>query len=447
MARTTRRKIGQSVKLEGSGFFCRAVVQDKFSRVPGTGSFDTPTINGTKRHRWRGYVENTKGVRERIAVYGTTMAELKRKVEAAQKPSANREAKKLSIERYLEDYFLPGIKLKVRPNTYTVYESVCNNHIIPRIGAAKFTELQPKHVDAWSSEMKAEGVGQRIAHQAFMTLKRAYSYALELDLIDRHPIAHVKAPKVQKKPRYIFNAEETRKLLAEAQGKPGFALLYLAISSSMRAGELFGLRISDLHLDDAAPHIQVTLGLVNGELGELKTASSRRRIDLSPSAVEVLKRHLETQKGQPNDLGLVFPNAAGGFMDNRNFTQRVLYPLLTAAELPKIGLHGLRHCGNSLLLAGNVNLKTLQARLGHSTSRTTLDVYGHGYAADGQHAAIVMESVLDIGLKSGLNASQGKSSGGATVMKKPLRRKGSSSKPTPGLEPGTYCLRNNCSTN
>ena len=43
----------------------------------------------------------------------------------------------------------------------------------------------------------------------------------------------------------------------------------------MRAGELVGLRWSNLQIDKA-PHIQVTRGLVNGALGELKTASSRR---------------------------------------------------------------------------------------------------------------------------------------------------------------------------
>jgi len=185
---------------------------------------------------------------------------------------------------------------------------------------------------------------------------------------------------------------------------------------------------SDAQLNGTVPHIRVSLGLVNG--------------DLTATAVEILQLHREAQKGQRNGLGLVFPNASGGFMDNRNFTQRVLRPLLESAELPKIGLHGLRHCGNSLPASSGVSLKTLQARPGHSTSRTTLDVHSHGYASDGKQAAIVMESLLDSGLKVGLNAPASKSSGGATVMKKPLRRKGSSSKPTAGLEPATYCLRN-----
>ena len=65
-----------------------------------------------------------------------------------------------------------------------------------------------------------------------------------------------------------------------------------------------------------------------------------------------------------------------------------------------------------------MSLKTFQARLGHSTSRTTLDVYSHSYVSDGRQAAIIMDALLDAGLKSGLNGSQGTPSGGGSVVEK-----------------------------
>jgi integrase len=443
MARTRRRKIGQSVKLEGSGFFCRVVVQDKFSRVPGTGSFDTPTINGTKYHRWRGWIEDSKGVRERVPLYAKTMAELKRKIEAAQKPATNREAKKLTVETYLKTYFLPGIRSEVRANTYGSYERAVRLRILPDLGKAKLAALEPKHVKAWVAEMVADKeVGARAAQQAFMVLKRACNYAIDLEMCDRNPLQRLHAPKAPKKQQNVYGLEEVEKLLAAAEGSPWFALFFTAIATSMRQGELLGLTWDSCSLDQG--YVRVTKQLVNGhdglELGEPKTASSKRRIDLSPEAVAVLKAHRKAQMnaGKPNPHNLVFPNEVGSFVDRNDFAKRVFKPLLTKAELRDCTFHSLRHAGNSLLAQAGTSLKVLQNRLGHSTASTTM-IYVHASASDGQAAAATLGSLLAGGLKSGL-----KSKGGATVQKvkkleKPVNT-GFSMVGRPGIEPGTSCL-------
>ena len=132
------------------------VVKDKFSRALGTGSFDKTTIGGIHYHRWRGWLENSMGIKERKSLYAPTMAELKRKVTAAQKPVANREGKKLTLETYLTDYFLKGIKAKVSANTHGCYSRAVTLHIVPHLGAAKLTDAQPKHVDAWLCELAGQ---------------------------------------------------------------------------------------------------------------------------------------------------------------------------------------------------------------------------------------------------------------------------------------------------
>jgi integrase len=444
MTRTRRRKVGKRFKIEGTGVFCRITVEDRFSRVAGSGSIDQPTINGIKYHRWRGYVENSKGVRERITRYGTTAAELKRKIEAARKPSANRQGQKLTVKDYLNDYFLPGIRSKVRANTYGCYERAVRLRIIPDLGKVKLALLQPKNVDAWVAEMTADDeVGARAAQQAFMVLKRAYSYAMDLDLCDRSPLQRLRAPKAPKKPQRIFELEEVGQLLAAAEGSTWLALFFTAVATSMRQGELFGLTWDDVHFD--AGYVRVTKQLVNGdgglELGEPKTASSKRRIDLSREAIAILKEHRKAQmrSGNQNAHNLVFPNEVGGFIDRNDFTKRVFKPLLTKAELPNCTFHSLRHAGNSLLAQAGASLKVLQTRLGHSTASTTLQTYTHAAASDGQAAAATLGSLLGSGLKSGLN-----SGGGATVLKvgkeKRLTTKGFRMVGRPGIEPGTSCL-------
>ena len=46
-------------------------------------------------------------------------------------------------------------------------------------------------------------------------------------------------------------------------------------------------------------------------------------------------------------------------------------------KLPEITLHGLRHTSATLLIAQNVDVKTVSSRLGHSETSTTMDIYAH----------------------------------------------------------------------
>lgn len=146
-----------------------------------------------------------------------------------------------------------------------------------------------------------------------MVLKRAYNYAMDLDLCDRNPLQRLRAPKAPKKLQHAYGLEEVGKLLATAEGSPWYPLFFTAIATSMRQGELFGLTWDNVYLD--AGYLRVTRQLVNGhdglELGEPKTPASKRRIDLSPEAIAVLRAHRKASERNP--LNLVFVNEAGGF--------------------------------------------------------------------------------------------------------------------------------------
>jgi integrase len=209
----------------------------------------------------------------------------------------------------------------------------------------------------------------------------------------------------------------------------------------MRFGELFGLRIGDLRLDEG--YLRVTKQLVNGrnglELGEPKTPASKRRSDLPATTVEVLREHLKKLDGKPNEYGLVFPNRTGGFIDHNNFRSEVFKPLLIAAELPDCTFHSLRHAGNCMLASGGgVSMKALQARLGQATSKTTFDVYTHLFEGDGRRAADAMDVLLS-GVNRGVTVSDGapptKVGNEKTPAVQGFKVVGHS-----GIEPETSCL-------
>jgi integrase len=91
---------------------------------------------------------------------------------------------------------------------------------------------------------------------------------------------------------------------------------------------------------------------------ELKTALSRRTVNLPNSAVAALRMQHEQQTFERvlagdrwHECGLVFPPTVGTLQEPSNVIAR-LHRLLADAGLPRQRFHDLRHCSASLLLAG-----------------------------------------------------------------------------------------------
>jgi integrase len=193
----------------------------------------------------------------------------------------------------------------------------------------------------------------------------------------------------------------------------------MACATAMRQGEIFGLTREALNLNQG--YLRVTHQLTRTENGSAltapKTPSSRRRADLSKEAIAILREHL---KKQPNDTNLVFTNVNGKPLDGPNFLKRVLRPLLKTAELPAVTFHSLRHSSNTVLAQKGVPLKTLQALLGHATSKTTMDVYSHHAPSEGKVAAALMGSLLEGrgGLNRGLTRKKQGSKAKSRTKKK-----------------------------
>ena len=89
----------------------------------------------------------------------------------------------------------------------------------------------------------------------------------------------------------------------------------------------------------------------------------------------------------------MFTSAIGTPLEARNIT-RQFKALLTAAKLPDMRLHDLRHSCATLLLAQGVNPRVVMETLGHSQVSLTLNTYSHVLPALQQDAAARMDAIL-----------------------------------------------------
>jgi integrase len=65
----------------------------------------------------------------------------------------------------------------------------------------------------------------------------------------------------------------------------------------------------------------------------------------------------------------------------------------------------LRHHFASLLIARGASVKVVQARLGHSSAKTTLDVYGHLWPDDEDATRAAIDDELGVALAGGVEAT------------------------------------------
>lgn len=110
-----------------------------------------------------------------------------------------------------------------------------------------------------------------------------------------------------------------------------------------------------------------------------------------------LKQNEERLSAGPayQDHDLVFCTKIGTPLNAENVVKRYFYPLIKKAGVSRITFYGLRHCSATLALAGDASLKIVQKRLGHTTIKTTGDIYTHPeVAAQIKVANVINEAIF-----------------------------------------------------
>ncbi|MGV9228501.1 site-specific integrase [Streptomyces nigra] len=154
------------------------------------------------------------------------------------------------------------------------------------------------------------------------------------------------------------------------------------VGTGLRWGEISALQVRDITLRGQHKVLRVQRAWKRQEdntflLGKPKTKKSRRTVVLSPALVEIIERNIAGKKAED----FVFVTAWNNPWRHGNFYNRRWLPAVALAQ--KEGLtkkprpHDLRHTHVSWLIAANVPLPAIQARLGHESITTTVDRYGH----------------------------------------------------------------------
>jgi integrase len=345
------------------------------------------------------YVVNGK----RYYVSAKTKTEIEQKLRQAM-TDADRglvfDAGALVLSHYL-DKWLRNIKDTVRQRTWERYEQIVRVHLKPTLGRLKLKNITPTHVRGLYREKLDAGASNRTVQYIHTTLRKALQDAVTDELIPRNVADGIKAPRPKKKEINPLSPEQTRTFLEAIRDNPLEALYVLAVHRGLRQGELLGLKWDDVDLEAGTLQVRRTLSLTrNGHVFEQPKNGKGRSIELTQSAADTLRSHLQRQLkeiealgDEYQDQGLIFPGEKGQPMRPWTLTRK-LQRMLERAALPHIRFHDLRHTCATLLLSKGVHPEFVQELLGHATISITLDTYSHVIPAMGDQTRKAIEDVL-----------------------------------------------------
>ncbi len=157
----------------------------------------------------------------------------------------------------------------------------------------------------------------------------------------------------------------------------------LAVHTGLRWGEISALRVGDIDLSGRRLCVKRAWkrdGELKWVIGAPKTVRSRRALSLAEPLVELLRPYLD----RPGETYL-FANTNGDPLRQNVFYEYRWKRAVALARTRGLGkkprFHDLRHTHVAWLIAANTPLPKIQARLGHESIQTTIDVYG-GLLAD-----------------------------------------------------------------
>jgi integrase len=298
-----------------------------------------------------------------------------------------------ALGKILFDEWLPqaeAARINRRPSTKARDESYFRNLVVPTFGPIPLGSVQPVHVQRWVAGLAEKEYAPATIRKAYQLLCRTFDSAVQSGVILRNPCRGVQLPASDTAEMRFLSPTEIQQL-ADAISPRFKALVLTGAYTGARFGELAALHLDDFNTE--GHHIQIVRSLseVNGHIyfGEPKTRAARRRVTLPAWLTRSLEQHLE--EWPPPDEGLVFTSPGGGAL-RRSFRRRYWKPAVRDSVGEPMRFHDLRHSHVALLIEQGTHPAVIAARLGHTSVKTVLDVYGHLYEGLDRQAAEGLEA-------------------------------------------------------
>ena len=334
------------------------------------------------------------------------------------------EGKSLKFSEFTEIWKRDYGSKELAPSTYKRYCRMLETRLLPYFGhfyvnkikptdimqfydlLSKDTQLVRKKDNNGSKTLKPLSGKTILEHHRL--LRAMLHKAVYWQVIVSNPAERVQPPKVKKPKRKYYDDDQCKILLEnleqldEEQIKYKTAII-LTVFTGVRLGELMGLEWNDIDFRNGIVSINRSSQYLadTGVFTKVpKTESSIREVAIPDFVISLLEEYKLWYDEQKSLYGELWINS------NRLFVQADGKPMhpstiskwfvkyIGQIGLPVINFHGLRHTNATLLIAQNIDVAVVAARLGHAQITTTFNFYVHPIIAHNKKAGFALENLL-----------------------------------------------------
>lgn len=283
-------------------------------------------------------------------------------------------ASSVAFSAYYWNWFNTYKANKVRPNTASVYNNA--GLLLERY----FKNRPMKNITRTDYQKFLNELGKNHTRAVVTLYTSAYKACVKSALADEvisknFTLQTEKTWKDKEEVEYL-ELDELKRLIEYVESKLGgrylsYYVIYVAIYTGMRLGEILALEWSDIDFDAKTISITKTYNSRAHQIGPTKTPSSVRTIKVNNKILAAL-----LQLKQRNTKKYVFSTA--GKIISSPPVNSGLHRALKAIGINKnFHFHCLRHSHVAYLLANGVDLYAISKRLGHKDMTITAKTYAY----------------------------------------------------------------------
>jgi integrase len=351
----------------------------------------------TREDRRRKYKSGFATKREAENAEARRRIEESQKLELAKAGSGVAAAPPRTLAMLLLEFFAQHVDDNLAPKTAERYhEQVA--YIDPGLLAMPLADIKPLHLNREWKRLLASGghhrrtkaprpLSRKTVRNIAGVLSSAFSRAIRWGLLTLNPVTNSEPPIPARRKGTALTTAQQDLLIASATG-PWCMMTFLSVEAALgaRRGEVLALRWPDIE----SGRVTIARSLSQTRKGLTFKNTKEENIlviGLPASALAALAVHRKRQDrfraefgpDYRNDLDLIFAEPDGTPLKPNSISATVS-ALFKRLKIPKpkgAALHLLRHSHGSHMLANGVPLPVVSQRLGHSSVRTTADIYSH----------------------------------------------------------------------
>lgn len=330
------------------------------------------------------------------------------------------------MERWRQDVE-PGLS----PSTRVLYDNIIRKRLLPEFGPVRMDQFNVFMLDDFLANLKRlDGLDKPLSgtvkQSVYTVLRNVFTYAKKKGIVTDNLMDNVNKPIYNRNMRETVSAytpEEVAQLFTAMDSIPWPWPMYftLILAGGLRRGEALALEWPDIKLDipkldhngvpllnaNSKPihvgRLDIHKSIVNAKgkpaVKRTKTKTSERVVSLPESVTEQLKTFKSEWNQRKLAMGDRWTEQERKWlfchMDGTYFTpgaaNKQWQDLTRAAGIRHIRLHDLRHTAASVMIMQGIHAKTISERLGHSSIKITMDIYGHVMQETDQGAADSMD--------------------------------------------------------